>query len=72
MANRYEYEELRAIAIAPGAKPEQINALGEWFEQYGSNYWNGEYYDADGIRVYPVYDWDNDNDCGILTGFEIR
>lgn len=73
MSNRYAYDTLRAAAIAPGATQEDINALGDWFDQYGTGYWNGKYYDADyGLRVYPVYDWDEENDVGILKGYEIR
>lgn len=73
MPGRYDYEEIRAAAIAPGATQDEINALGDWLEQYGGTAWNGEYFDADdGIRVYPVYDWDEENDVGILKGYEIK
>lgn len=55
MANYYEYEELRKKALS--GNQEDINALGEWFEQYGDRYWNGEYYNADdGMRLFPVYE----------------
>lgn len=55
MANYYEYEELRAKAL--NGNQEDVNALGEWFEQYGDCYWNGEYYNADdGMRLFPVYE----------------
>lgn len=73
MANYYEYEDLRAAAAAPGAPQEAIDALGEWFDQHGSRYWTGEYYDADdGLRLYPVYKWDEELDQGELLGYEIR
>lgn len=55
----YAYEELRAAAFADGATPEDIDALGEWFDRYGQTYWNGDSYDADeGYRITPIYDED--------------
>ena len=56
----YDYKELRAAAES--GKQEDINALAEWFERYGSRYWNGEYYDADGIEIYPLYKYNPDID----------
>lgn len=68
--NRYSYEEL-LNAVKTAATEENVNALGEWFNSYGMDYWNGEYYDADGIRIYPVYT-EVDEDEYELTGYEIR
>ena len=46
--------------------------MGEWFEQYGDEYWNGEYYNADdGIRVYPIVK-EVDEDEYETVGYEIR
>ena len=71
MAGYYDYAELRTAALSGGAV--EINALGEWFEQHGSSYWNGEYYDADdGLRLFPVYEWDEETDQGAIIGYEIR
>ena len=56
--NRYDYDELRKNAES--GKLKDINALGEWFSRYGEVYWNGEYYDADGIEIVPRHD-DNGN-----------
>lgn len=67
--SEYNYEELRAAALT-SATQEDIDALGEWFSRYGHSYWNGEYYDADGIRVYPVYKQIDDNNYELL-GYEI-
>ena len=67
----YDYEELRAAAIAPGAAQEQINALGEWFAQHGDRYWNGESYDADGYRLVPIYE-ETEPDEYELAGYELR
>lgn len=66
----YNYEELRAAALAPNATQDDIDALGEWFSRYGSTYWNGEYYDADGVCVRPVYKKIDEDDYE-LTGYEI-
>ena len=52
---RYDYEELRAAAVSPDATQIDINTLGEWFQTYDMNSWNGEYFDMDdGLRLYPV------------------
>lgn len=70
---RYDYNTLRAAATKVGATQAEINALGRWFERYGLDYWNGEYYDADdGLRLFPVYKWDEELDCGNVVGYEWR
>lgn len=80
MANYGSYKELRENALKPTATQEDINALGEWFSQYGNMYWNGEYYDISdkeaksgeyGFRLYPVYK-EVDEDEYELIGWEIR
>lgn len=68
----YDYEELRAAALASDATQADIDALGEWFQQHGMAHWNGEYFDADdGLRVYPVYR-ETAPDEYELTGYEIK
>ena len=68
--NYYDYKDLRAAAVKPGATQEDINALGEWFHLNGSDFWNGESYDADnGLRLYPVYQPIDDDDSEII-GYE--
>ena len=69
--NYYNYQEIRAAATAPNAAQADIDALGEWFQANGQQYWNGEYFDADGLRVYPVYR-ETEPDEYELTGYEIR
>lgn len=70
--NYYNYKELREKALSADATQEDINSLGEWFEQYGDEYWNGEYYNADdGVRVYPIVK-EVDEDEYEITGYEIR
>lgn len=39
--NEYRYEELREAAIK-NPTDENLAALGEWLQQYGDRYWNGE------------------------------
>lgn len=69
MNDRYNYAELRAKAVAPGATQADINTLGEWFFQFGSD-WNGEYYDADGgKRLYPIYKQIDEDDFETI-GYE--
>lgn len=68
--NRYSYDELLA-AVNSAPTQENINALGEWFNSYGMDYWNGEYFDADGLRIYPVLK-EFDEDEYELVGYELR
>ena len=68
--NRYSYSELLE-AVKANATPDNVDALGAWFEQYGDRYWNGEYYDADGLRLFPVY-VEVDEDQFEITGYEVR
>lgn len=68
--NRYSYSELLE-AVKANATPDNVDALGEWFEQYGDQFWNGEYYDADGLRLFPVYA-EVSEDQFEITGYEVR
>ena len=67
---KYNYDELLK-AVKENETEENINALAEWFEEYGRDYWNGEYYDADGIRLFPVYKEVDDDEFQIV-GWEVR
>ena len=68
--NRYSYSDLLE-AVKKNETAENVNALGEWFEQYGDQFWNGEYYDADGLRLFPVYVAISEEQFEI-TGYEVR
>lgn len=68
--NRYSYSELLE-AVKANETPDNVNALGEWFERYGDQFWNGEYYDADGLRLFPVY-VEADEDQFEIVGYEVR
>ena len=49
-----DYQTLRQKAIRYSNKTNLQN-LAEWFLNYGGQYWNGEYYDADDYKLYPIY-----------------
>lgn len=68
----YDYEELKAAVMANQNDDAAVNALGEWFSLYGEDYWNGEYYDADDFRVYPVYRETEIEGEYELMGYEVR
>lgn len=68
---KYNYDELRKEAIN-NPTAENINNLGEWFNMYGADFWNGECYDADGYEIRPVYKWDDESDTGEIIGYEMR
>lgn len=56
--NEYQYQELAAAAMKSNATQEEIDALGEWFQQYGMCDWNGSSWIVDeknDIRIAPVY-----------------
>lgn len=58
MNSPYEYESLRAAALAPGASQDDINRLGLWLQTFGdwSKDWNGSCWDIDdGKSLFPVY-----------------
>ena len=68
----YSYKDLLEAATAPTATQVDIDTLGEWFREYGDCYWNGEHYDADGLRVCPVYEWDEETDTGEIVRYELH
>lgn len=71
MLSEYAYEDLRD-AVKKNPTQENINALGEWFSTYGSSYWNGESFNADGITVWPVYSEEEDEyGCFELLRYEL-
>ena len=70
---RYDYEKLAEKALSGDSTQEDINALGEWFEQYGDRYWNGIFYGSmdDNFHLYPIVKEVGD---GIFetVGYELR
>lgn len=68
----YDYEELKNKALSADATPEDVNALGKWFEQYGDRYWNGEYFGIEGgICLYRV-EKEVDEDEWEIVGYELK
>lgn len=66
----YRYEELLEKATGDQATQEDIDLLGKWFELFGSRYWNGEFYDADGQRLAPIIVVDEETDIGEIVRYE--
>lgn len=74
MSMEYQYETLKAAALAPNATQDDINALGEWFQQYGMYYWNGESFEIDETTsIFPICAHEEDEyGCFPLLRYEIR
>lgn len=72
-ANYYDYNELAAAALE-NPTTENLAALGEWFEQNGMDYWNGECWEIDSNHsLYPVYKCiDEENEEYECIGYEVR
>lgn len=66
---KYNYAELKEKAI--NGTEGDVNNLGEWFENYGLKFWNGEFYDADGLRLYPIFE-DVGQDEFEPVGYELK
>lgn len=69
--HRYSYKELLDAAVN-NPTDENLSALGEWFQEYGDQYWNGECYDADGRDLYPIYGEEDEDGCFPVVGWEFR
>lgn len=74
--SRYSYHELRRRAVETGLR-EDLNALGQWFELYGTEFWNGECFDADdGLRLYRIeeahFDENGEFDYADVIGYEFK
>ena len=73
----YTYQELREAATSESATAADRIRLINWFENEDMADWNGEYFDMDdGLRLYPVYEYEYDEDGEIesvkLVDAEIR
>jgi len=68
---KYNYQELRQAAI-DNPNAENLAALADWFSEYGGDFWNGEYWDADGYTLRPIYKDDPDSVCAELIGYEFN
>lgn len=68
----YSYKELRDKALAHTATKEDLLNLVEWFDRFGTMYWNGECYDMDdGSYLYPIYEENEDGNFDLVDA-EIR
>lgn len=71
MVSYFDFDELAAKALET-RDPADLAALGEWFERYGNEYWNGECYTIDSSHdLVPVYEEVELDDFQIV-GYEIR
>lgn len=68
----YDYQEL-INAYKANRTEENLKALAEWFEAYGTEYWNGEFYNVEELdsRLYPIYE-EVAEDEHELKGWELR
>jgi hypothetical protein len=69
--NRYSYSDLMSAATKYPVAQIDIDTLGAWFQDYAPDAWNGEYYDVDGLRLRPVYEWDGNGDIGEIAHYEL-
>jgi len=70
MVSYYNYKDLRTAAES--GNPDDLNALGEWFERFGMDYWNGECFNADnGVGLYRIYKEVAEDEFEII-GYELR
>lgn len=71
----YEYyRDLEAAALHIG-RDKDLEALGEWFERFGSPFWNGECYKIDSTHdLYPIMEPDDEDEPDgdyHITGWEV-
>lgn len=67
---RYDYQELREKAIN-NPTFENLEALADWLSNYDINSWNGEFWDIDGLRLYPIFGDEDENGCFPIVNYEI-
>ena len=67
-----QYSELEKAALSPDASPEDVARLGVWFERFGAEYWNGEFYDVDGVHQLRSVDVEDDDGDFHRIGWDLR
>ena len=68
----YSYADLLS-AVENDPSPENVNALGEWFDRYGQTYWNGEAYIIDERRcIVPIYQPSEQYDGCDIIGYKLE
>jgi hypothetical protein len=72
MDGYYQYFALASRALSYRATAADVEALANWFEWYGSEYWTGEYFRIDSNnRLYRVYEEIAEDEWEVV-GYEIR
>lgn len=73
--SEYSYQELLEN-YKSNPTTENLEALAEWFEKYGSQFWNGEEWQADDFIIRPIQEPDDIDGDEVLTwktvGYEVR
>ena len=69
--NRYSYSELLTAATGPNATQSDIDTLGSWFADFGTQYWNGECYEAGAYNVFPIFE-EVEEDQYEVVRYELR
>ena len=64
----YNFIELEKAALENRFNAEAVSALAEWYERYGSEFWNGEAYfgnfNGQEYRLKPIYAEEPNEDDG--------
>ena len=69
--NYYDYKKLLRKALSAKATQKDINTLGMWFNSFGLDFWNGEYFDMEnGKKLCPVFVETGTGDFDVIK-FEI-
>ena len=67
----YDFQKLLKAA-KENPSEERLMALGEWLEEFGLDFWNGESYDlGDGSRLRPVQVPDVIDDDGTVLQWRV-
>ena len=71
--NEYNFKELEERAFTEGTA-EAVNDLAKWYEKYGMQFWNGEFFSGkyNGEEYILVPDYEEDEDSNFeIAGWEI-
>ena len=74
MTYEYRFEEIERRALTAQTE-DAIRELGEWYQDFGSMFWNGEHYtgkfNGREYQIAPVYE-ETDEDIFEIVGWELR
>lgn len=71
MVSYYSFEQLKNKALNNNATQIDLFNLGEWFTNYGNQFWNGEYYEINSIYGLKPYYIVNENDDCVIDEWRI-